>query len=228
MNELRAPKTRLSIPKPNRPKSPARRKTSSARKITTTLIAIAAIALISGCCATTPPPKTAATAPAKTCPQSTSQARNRIRNPETTAALRKAGISPDAIHCNDRVVWLPELQILAKRAAGEIAQTEPGGLDKARKKKTMRTILGYFVRLIFKHLGPQNVGAMRLRGMSYNDAQGKKHPLMVFRSGVTTDAQKPGSCFRTLLGAGHVRHAVNLYGGHFPFFDFIRAERAIA
>ncbi len=229
MNELRAPKRRLNIPRPNQPKTPTRHKTSSAPKIITTLGVIAASTFISGCCATTPPHATLA--PPKALAQASPPRINRINDPGTIAALQKAGISPDAIHCNNRVVWLPQLHILAKRAAAEIARTTlaaPSSVDKAQEKKNTRTILGYFVRLIFEHIGTQNVGAMRLRGMSYTDAQGKSHPLVVFRSGVTTDAAKPGSCFRTLLGAGHVRNVVNLYGGHFPFFDFIRTEKEVA
>lgn len=148
--------------------------------------------------------------------------------PKTLSALQQAGIAVKRIACNGRVVWIPELNVLSKRAISDIAAREGLKLSPAQRKNARRVILGYMVRLVFQQLGTQNLGAMRLKGWSYTDAQGKEHPLLVFRSGVTTDAKAAGSCLRSLLGAGGVKHIVNLYGGHFPLHEFIRAEKEVA
>lgn len=152
---------------------------------------------------------------------------NRVTNPLTLAELRRAGLRAEQIRCNGRVIWFPQLHHLAKQAAAELARREGRPLPKAQHKKNTRVLLGYMVRLVFQVVGTQNLGAMQLRGLSYKDAQGQEHPLLIFRSGVTTDVTRPASCLRSLLTAGQVRHVVNLYGGTFPLHEFIRAERRL-
>jgi len=147
---------------------------------------------------------------------------------KTLRALEQAGIPKMRIHCNGRVVWIPELSVLSKRAIDDIATREGMTFSAKQRKGAVRVILGYMVRLVFQQLGTQNLGAMRLKGWTYKDATGKERPLLVFRSGVTTDALASGSCLRSLLGPGGVKHIINLYGGHFPLHEFIRAEKQVA
>jgi hypothetical protein len=160
-------------------------------------------------------------------PTSRATTDNRVTDPMTIAELKKAGLHAEQIRCNGKVMWFPKLHHLAKQAAAELAQREKRTLDRAQHKRNTRVLLGYMVRLIFQVVGTQNLGAMQLRGMSYTDAQGQEHPLLVFRSGVTTDVTRKASCLRSLLTAGQVRHVVNLYGGTFPLHEFIRAERKL-
>lgn len=147
---------------------------------------------------------------------------------DTLSTLKEAGIPVKRITCNGRVVWISELGTLSKRAIADIVERQGVQFTPAQRKHSERVILGYLVRLVFQQLGTQNLGAMRLKGWSYLDKAGNKHPLLVFRSGVTTDASAPGSCLRSLLGAGDVKHIVNLYGGHFPLHEFIKAEKVVA
>ncbi|PIE17577.1 MAG: hypothetical protein CSA65_08505 [Proteobacteria bacterium] len=178
-----------------------------------------------------PPTKkvvSATTRPATPMARPTSRAtQNHVTDPLTIAELRKGGLHAERIRCNGRVLWVPQLHRLAKEAAAELARRERRPLSKAQHKKNTRVVLGYLVRLVFQVMDTQNLGAMQLRGRSYKDARGQEHPLLIFRSGVTTDVTRKASCLHSLLTAGRVRHVVNLYGGTFPLHEFIRAERQL-
>lgn len=123
--------------------------------------------------------------------------------------------------------WYSELDQYADRAAGEIAGILAVELDEEKRKATSRVLLGYLVRSMFEHLKPNNLGVMRLKGRFYETGDGR-HPLLIFRSGVMTDAAEPGSCLQSLLSAGRVRHVINLYGSSFPLHDYIKAEMQAA
>lgn len=184
------------------------------------LCSLLLVALLGGCCTTR--------APRPAPPRALAKLPNRLTDPLTIAVLEKAGVGAAAIHCNGRVAWFPQLQGLAKRAAAELAKRHQLSLTPKEHKKDTRLLLGYLVRLIFQYVGTQNLGVMQLSGLGYRDEHGKERPLLVFRSGVTTDPEAPDSCLRSLLGAGHVRHVVNLYAGSFPLHQFIKTEKTLA
>jgi hypothetical protein len=50
---------------------------------------------------------------------------------------------------------------------------------------------------------------------------------LVFRTGITPDPEKAGSCYHSLLGIG-VRHVVNLFDGEIPVADLVAAEARAA
>ena len=54
------------------------------------------------------------------------------------------------------------------------------------------------------------------------------HTVIVFRSGITPTPAAPGSCFRSLLEDGGVRHVVNLFDGKIPVADLVAAEQRAA
>ena len=85
------------------------------------------------------------------------------------------------------------------------------------------------MRLYFEQARPDNLGAVRLKGRTYRDGQGKERPLLVFRSGLTLqEGGGASACFRSLTGVAGVKHVINLYAGKFPFHDLIDQERAQA
>jgi len=123
--------------------------------------------------------------------------------------------------------WYAELDQYADRAAGEIAAILSVKLNEQKHKAISRVLLGYLVRSMFEHLKPNNLGVMRLKGHFYESGDGR-HPVLIFRAGVMTDAAEPGSCLQSLLSAGRVRHVINLYGSSFPLHDYIKAEMQAA
>ncbi len=142
----------------------------------------------------------------------------------TRATLNSAGIDHRALRCNSDVSWKPDLWKRSKGAAVQIAALYGGGADKATRRKAARVVLGEFVRLSFELLAPHNLGVIALRGHQGPGGE----PMLVYRSGVMTDLTRSGSCLRTLLGAGGVKHVVNLYAGRFPLHSFIEDEAKIA
>ena len=95
-------------------------------------------------------------------------------------------------------------------------------------KKARHLVLGYLVRSYFNQTRPHNLGALVLKGRHYTDEAGKRRPLLVIRSAVTIGAANQQSCFESLIRHADVRHVINLYGGTFPFYDVIEAEKKMA
>ncbi|MCA9667702.1 MAG: hypothetical protein KC503_19015 [Myxococcales bacterium] len=151
-----------------------------------------------------------------------------MSNADTRAALKRAGIDPDAIHCNNAVFWFPNLWAYSKLAAKRIAKLYGDSASTNQQREGAKVVLGYLVRTVYQELAPHNFGVMPIKGRTYTDKAGKRHPLLLFRSGVTFHSAEARSCLRTLLGAGHVRHVVNLYDGTFPLGDLIEREARIA
>jgi hypothetical protein len=83
------------------------------------------------------------------------------------------------------------------------------------------------VRTKFETHGNQNFNAMRLKGFSYQ-RDGRDKPLLVFRSGVLMDTDKPSGCLQSLLKHADLKHVVNLYAGRFPLHGFIAEEEQVA
>jgi hypothetical protein len=81
--------------------------------------------------------------------------------------------------------------------------------------KIKTAILWRTVRTVLLGGGFHNAGVVAVNGAT--TPSGK--PLLLFRTGITPYPGLPGSCVRSLLDAGDVRHIVNLYGGEMPTAD---------
>ena len=66
-----------------------------------------------------------------------------------------------------------------------------------------------------------NFGALPIKGLKTTDGR----PVVLFRGGITPSPAAPGSCYRSLVEGGGVRHALNLYSGEMPTQDLDDAER---
>jgi hypothetical protein len=182
---------------------------------------LVAAALLAAC---TPCPPVVPQQPARAVPAGDSSLR---------ATLARGGVDPDRLECNTTVRWEPRLDAYAAQVVDGIARIwSLPSLDPARRKQARHHALGYLVRSYFEQARHHNLGAVLLRGHHYLDAQGRAHPLIVFRSGLIVGEQGKGEgasrCFRTLIAEGGVRHVFNLYTGTFPFRDLIAAEKQLA
>jgi hypothetical protein len=126
------------------------------------------------------------------------------------------------------VRWVRGLKGLSEGAAGEIAARWGVEPTDARRSTAARVISGYFIRTLYQELHEQNLGAMRLRGFTYRDINGRERPVLVFRSGVLADWDKPESCLSALIRKAGVAHVINLYAGDFPLKDLLAKEKAQA
>jgi hypothetical protein len=145
--------------------------------------------------------------------------------------LKAAGVDPDGLACNTRVRWERALNRYAKEIVAGIARKWKIAPDEAARRAAVHHALGYLVRSYFDQVAPHNMGVTALRGHTYRDARGRRRQLLVYRSGLTIDDRVPGSpsrCFESLVQAGGVRHVINLYGGTFPFYDVVAAEKTRA
>jgi hypothetical protein len=84
------------------------------------------------------------------------------------------------------------------------------------------------VREVLLEANNNNLGAIILKGHTWTDAEGKTHPVVVFRSGFLPKPGAPDSCYQSLLTQGHVRHVLNLYDGKMKVDDLVAAEAAAA
>jgi hypothetical protein len=146
---------------------------------------------------------------------------------QSQQVLQKAGFDPSEIRCNSHVHWGPDLGKYSSTAAAKIAEAWSVELDDAKRRKAARVILSYLVRSMFEMLKPNNLGVVALKDRHYVE-DGKRYPLLIFRSGLMTDAEKPDSCMHSLIEKARVRHVVNLYAGTFPLHDFIATEARVA
>ncbi len=150
------------------------------------------------------------------------------------ALLRRAGVDPAGIRCNRENRWGSTLREDAQAGAqdllaalGPSAPRDTAERD-ALAKKFRGLLMWRMVRAVLLEGNNNNLGVLPLRGYTYVDAAGQKRPVLVFRSGITPEPAAPGSCFRSLLSAGGVRHVVNLFDGDIPVADLIDAESAVA
>jgi hypothetical protein len=141
--------------------------------------------------------------------------------------LQEAGFDPASIRCNSHAHWGPDLGKYSDTAAVKIAEAWSVELDDTKRRKAARVVLSYLVRSMFEMLKPNNLGVVALEGRYYVE-DGKRRQLLVFRSGLMTDAEQPDSCMRSLIEKARVRHVVNLYAGTFPLHDFIATEARVA
>jgi protein-tyrosine phosphatase len=140
-------------------------------------------------------------------------------------------VSHDDLACNTLVRWERALNRYAKQIVDGVAGAWKLSPDQDARRRAAHHALGYLVRAYFDQVRPDNMGVVELRGHTYRDARGRRRPLLVFRSGLTIDdrvPKAPSRCFESLVRAGRVRHVINLYGGTFPFYDVVEAEKASA
>ena len=144
------------------------------------------------------------------------------------AALASAGVDPSAIRCNSDATWSTTLRADAKAAAAEIlgALTSAGVVFDAAQAEAARKAATdiVFWRLVLAGLidaNHNNLGVVALRGLQTADGR----PLVLFRTAFTPDPDAPNSCAQSLVHAGGVRHAVNLYAGPMPTLALEAAER---
>ena len=198
----------------------------------TIILALLAL-LLAACCpppATSPPPRaptpqpSSCGGPGTSCAMSASAA----ADVKLAALLSSVGVDPKKLRCSTFVSWEPTLNRYAKAAVAGLVKQWNLSPDAASRKKARHLVLGYLVRSYFNQARPHNLGALVLKGHHYTDEAGKRHPLLVVRSAVTIGAANQQSCFESLIRHAGVRHVINLYGGTFPFYDVIEAERKMA
>lgn len=153
---------------------------------------------------------------------------HRIVEPALRRVLTEAGIDPDGLRCNTRVNWERSLDRYASAIVEGFVHYWKTKPDAEAMAKAHHHALGYLVRTYFNVVEPHNLGAMRLRGLTYRDEAGVEHPLLIFRSGMTVTFAGASDCFRDLVRKGEVRHVANLYGGTFPFEDMVAEEKKLA
>ena len=152
------------------------------------------------------------------------------------ASLEESGIDPDALACNSRVLWAEGLDADAEALSADVeALYEPHLTRRASddERTTARQgvaalVKSWMVRTLIVYGDAQNLGALALPGRTWSGDDGVAHPLVLFHSATTGDPDRPGSCFRSLVEQGHVRHVVNLYGGSVPLRDVVEAEARVA
>lgn len=149
--------------------------------------------------------------------------------------LRGAGVDPSGIACNRDNRWGATLKTDSERGADDVLaafgeRLAPASDEEkaALHKRVAHLLFWRMVRAVLLEGDTNNFGVFALKGRSYTDERGVTRPVLVFRSGVTPRPGAPGSCFASLLEAGHVRHVVNLFDGEIPVADLVAAESAAA
>lgn len=154
---------------------------------------------------------------------------------EEEALLAGAGVDPAALRCTRDNRWGDTIKPDAAAGAEDLlAQIAPrlrplDEPDRAALRKSLeKTLMWRMVRAVILEGDNNNFGALPLRGRSVRDASGRERPVLVFRTGFTPAPDRPGSCVDSLLGAGGVRHVVNLFDGDIPAADLVDAEARAA
>ncbi len=148
--------------------------------------------------------------------------------PAETAAFAKGQLAPADLRCLPRQRWSTSLRADARFTAGQILDelgrhgaTLPDDKREAARKQLVDTL---FWRLVLTQLvegDMHNLGAVPLGGLVGSDGK----PLLLIRTSFTPAPERAGSCVQSLVGAGNVRHIVNLYAGPMPTEQLEVAER---
>jgi hypothetical protein len=149
--------------------------------------------------------------------------------------LREAGIDPTTIACRTGTHWNTSLGAESKAGAAELLtliepQLKPAPPEQreALLRELRESLMWRLVRFSLLEGEQHNFGVLPIRGRSWTDPAGVTHPLLIFRSGLTSNPDQPGSCVASLLEAGRVRHIVNLFDGDIPSADLVAAEKRAA
>jgi hypothetical protein len=154
--------------------------------------------------------------------------------PIDPALLRSAGIERAELACNSENRFGSDLRADSVKGAEELiallgTAAPAEAAARAELQDRLRSLLFWrMVRAVLIEGNNNNLGAIPLAGRTWTDAGGAVHPVVVFRSGITPAPEREGSCFRSLLEHGGVRHVDNLFDGKIPVADLTAAERAAA
>jgi protein-tyrosine phosphatase len=182
---------------------------------------------LAGCCHRPPPPPRQEPKPSPPRTQTCDPYRVSL-DPGLRRVLSEGGIEPERIHCNTLVRWERSLKRYAERAVEGLAELWGAPPDPAKKDVIVHRVLGFLVRSFYDQVHPHNMGVVRIKGHWFRDDTGRRRPLLLFRSAVTTPTSERRECFESLIRHGAVRHIINLYGGSFPFYDLIDEEKKVA
>ena len=146
----------------------------------------------------------------------------------TDAALRAHGIGRVALLCNDHRVWSAvlghEADVVAKEAVASLRRSGvllPEQALQPALKPLRSAMMWGLVRALIIAGDNNNFSAVTLPTL--RTAAGR--PVILFRSGLTPHPDQADSCFASLVGAGGVRHVVNLYAGPMVTADLEASER---
>jgi hypothetical protein len=149
------------------------------------------------------------------------------------ALLGRAGVDAAALRCNRENRWGALLKADAEAGGAELLALvapalAPGADVEALRKGFTRALFWRLVRAVLLEGDNHNLGVVPLGDLTFVDGAGRRRPVVLFRSGITPRPDEPGSCFRSLLEAGGVRHVVNLFDGEIPVADLVAAESRAA
>jgi len=159
----------------------------------------------------------------------------RLASAREDRLLRAAGIDPARIACNAENRWGRGLKQDAANGAGQLLELLAPSLrpladaeQRALRRRLGDLLMWRMVRAVLIEGNNNNLGVIPLWGYRYRDAAGVERPVLVFRTGLTPAPDSLGSCFRTLLEEGRVKHVVNLFDGEIPAADLVAAEERTA
>jgi len=152
------------------------------------------------------------------------------------SSLAEAGVDPDTLECNSRVLWGSTLFADSRSLAADMeALYEPHLRRRIRDQErrsardgVARLAFNWMIRTVIINGGAHNLGGLAVPGRSWTDESGESHPLVLLHSATTGETEEAGSCFRSLIEQGRVGHVVNLYAGSVPLTDHIEAEERVA
>jgi hypothetical protein len=102
-------------------------------------------------------------------------------------------------------------------------------VDREMAQEQVTTLaMNWFIRTLLIHGDNNNLGAVVLNDHQWTDEAGVSHPLIVFHSATLPFSDREGSCLRSLIERGRVRHLINLYDGNVPLRDQIDTEARVA
>lgn len=138
-------------------------------------------------------------------------------------------------NCNQNVVWHSSMKAETQDMAAEIHALYAGLIpsldDKAKEdllKKSQKTLSKRLIRNLLIEGKSINLGAFRIKGYYWTDENGKKQPLVAYRSAITPWPKRPDSCYRSLLKNGNIKNIINLYDGTIPLKDHQTMEKEVA
>jgi len=145
-------------------------------------------------------------------------------------ALRAGGVAPATLRCNGLVTWSYAVGKDAKRHTDEILDVLvrggveiPPELREGARDEIRELMLWRLIRAVLVDGNHNNLGVVPVRGLTSQDGK----PVLVFRTGITPNAETADSCVRSLVEAGRVRHVLNLYNGSIPTRDLDEAEARV-
>lgn len=137
--------------------------------------------------------------------------------------------------CNQNVVWHSSMRAETHDIAAEIQDlysAQVPNLEIPGKEDFLKKLEKILSKRLIRNLLIEgksiNLGAFRIKGYYWTDENGKKQPLVAYRSGITPWPKRPNSCYRSLLTNGHIKKIINLYDGSVPIKDHLTMEMEVA